>query len=132
MDGVDDKARRQASIAWFHDLAIHDRNEIARRCSPDTEALLRAHVALCLSGQDVPPRLTPEQFAEVVLDLRANERDWERAWMAAAVQADDRMLAGQVEEAGHVLSEFAKACPWGALRQEAQAEAERIGGRRDS
>lgn len=120
---TDDQALRQASIEWFHGLANHDHREIARRCSPESLARLRSHWVLCLNGHPAPRDLTPQQFAEVVLDLRANERDWERAWMAAAVKADDLMLAGQTEEAVHALQAFAQSCPWRSFREAALHEA---------
>ena len=120
---TDDQALRQASIEWFHGLANHDHREIARRCSPESLERLRGHLALCLNGHPEPGDLTPQQFAEVVLDLRTNERDWERAWMAAAVKADDRMLAGQTEEAVHALNAFAQDCPWQVYREAALHEA---------
>lgn len=123
MGGLDDSARRHASVEWFHGLANHDRNEIARRCSPENLALLRDHLVRCLAGSALPSDLTPQQFAEVVLDLRANELDWERAWMAAAVKADDRMLAGNTEEAVHALNAFAQDCPWQVFRAAALQEA---------
>lgn len=126
LGGKANQARRQASVEWFHALANHDRSEIARRCSPEFLERLRDHLALCLTGQPVPEALAPEQFAEVVLDLRANELDWERAWMAAAVKADDLMLAGQVEEAAHALSAFAQECPWRMFREAAIHEAGRL------
>ncbi|WP_374412755.1 hypothetical protein [Hydrogenophaga sp.] len=128
MGGKANQARRQASVEWFHALANHDRSEIARRCSPEFLERLRDHLALCLTGQPVPEALTPEQFAEVVLDLRANELDWERAWLAAAVKADDLVLAGQVEEAAHTLNAFAQDCPWHTPREAALREACRLQG----
>ena len=111
-DGVAEETRRKASTEWFHGLANHARGEIAHRCSSESVARLQEHVALCLTGQQVPEQLTPEQFAEVVHDLRDNELEWERAWLNAAVMADDLLLAGQAEEAVHALSAFARTCPW--------------------
>ncbi|MGM9426905.1 hypothetical protein [Hydrogenophaga sp. MI9] len=87
---------------------------------------LQEHVARCLDGNPLPTELTPEQFAEVVLDLRANELDWERAWMAAAVKADDLMLAGNTEEAVHALNVFAQDCPWQVFREAALHEVTRL------
>jgi hypothetical protein len=111
-ENPDGEARRAASAAWFHAFAELGRDEIARRWAPETERRLADHLAWCLTGVEMPAVRTAEQFAEVVLDLRANERDWERAWMAAVVEADDLVLAGQEEEAAHTLNEFARACPW--------------------
>lgn len=122
VSGLDDRQRRQASTAWFHVLANHDRSEIARRCSPENLSRLQDHVSQCFVGSPLPSDLTPEQFAEVVLDLRANELDWERAWLAAAVKADDLMLAGQTEEAVHALNAFAQDCPWRMFRAAARQE----------
>ena len=83
-------------------------------------------MARCLDGNPLPTELTPEQFSEVVLDLRANELDWERAWMAAAVKADDLMLAGNTEEAVHALNVFAQDCPWQVFREAALHEVTRL------
>lgn len=120
--------QRKASTDWFNGLSRLDRSELARCCSPEAVERLRHHVALCRIGQPVPGGLTPEQFAEVVLDLRANELDWERAWLAAAVKADDLVLAGQVEEAAHTLNAFAQDCPWHTPREAALREARRLQG----
>lgn len=122
LSGLGDRQRRQASSEWFHALANHDCGEIARRCSPENLSRLQDHVSHCLVGSPLPSDLTPEQFAEVVLDLRANELDWERAWLAAAVKADDLMLAGQTEEAVHALNMFAQDCPWQVFREAALHE----------
>ncbi|MBL8386778.1 MAG: hypothetical protein JNK17_00930 [Hydrogenophaga sp.] len=121
--GVGEATQRKASTDWFRGLARLDRSELARCCSPEAVERLRHHVALCRIGQPVPGGLTPEQFVEVVLDLRANELEWERAWLSAAVKADDLVLAGQMEEAAHTLNAFAQDCPWYALREAALREA---------
>ena len=85
-DGFDDGARRTASIDWFHSLAELGRDEIARRFSPVNLARLQAHVQLCLAGAELPWIGSPEQFAETVLDLRANESEWTRATMSATTR----------------------------------------------
>lgn len=123
-DGFDDGARRTASIDWFHSLAELGRDEIARRFSPVNLARLQAHVQLCLAGAELPWIGTPEQFAETVLDLRANESEWNRATMSAIIRADDLMLAGQAEEAVQVLQSFAASCPWLLFREVAQNQAD--------
>lgn len=123
MDGADDKARRQASTEWFHSFAKLGRGELARRWTPEMERRLKDHVALCLTGVEMPGARMPEQFAEVVIDLRASESDWNRATMAAIIRADDLVLAGQTEEAVHVLHTFAAFCPWVLFREVAQDQA---------
>lgn len=112
MSAVDEGTRRKASTEWFHELAELGREEIAGRWTPEIERRLAVHVALCLRDVGMPAVRTPEQFAEVVLDLRDNESGWNRATMAAIIRADDLVLAGQKEEAVHVLDAFAASCPW--------------------
>lgn len=126
--GLDETARRSASIGWFHQLAELDRDEIARRCSPENLARLQDHLALCLQGAEPPGIMEPAQFAETVLDLRSNERDWNRATMAAIIRADDLMLAGQTEEAVQVLLAFAASCPWTLFRETAKNQADQLSG----
>ena len=125
-DGVNEETRRVASIEWFHGFAQLGRDEMARQWTPEIEGRLREHVALCLTGIEMPGIRTPEQFAEVVIDLRANESDWDRATMAAIIRADDLALAGQTEEAVHVLHAFAASCPWKLFAAVARDQAARL------
>lgn len=127
-DDQDDDARRDVSVDWFHQLAGGDRDEIARRFTPESLARFQAHVALYLEGAEVPRIRTPEQFAETVLDLRANESGWNRATMSAIIQADDLLLAGQTEEAVQVLLTFAASCPWLLFREVAKNQASQLQG----
>ena len=123
MSDADDKALHNASITWFHGFAALDRDEIARLWTPEIERRLIDHVALCLTGVEMPGVRAPEQFAEMVLDLRSNEGDWNRATMAAIVRADDLVLAGQTEEAVQVLHAFASSSPWVLFREVALDQA---------
>lgn len=123
MSTEDRDALRMASIDWFHQLAELGSDQIAVRFSPENLARLQAHVALCLDGAELPGIKTPAQFAETVLDLRANESDWNRATMSAIIRADDLMLAGQTEEAVQVLLAFAASCPWASFREAAENQA---------
>lgn len=121
-------AQRTASINWFHQLAELGADQIAARFSTESLARLQAHVALCLDGAGLPGICSPTQFAETVLDLRANESDWNRATMSAIIQADDLMLAGQTEEAVQVLQAFAASCPWTLFREVAEDQAGQLPG----
>lgn len=127
-DGRDDGTRRTASIDWFHQLAALGRDEIAHRFSAENQTRLQTHVALCLDGANLPLIGTPVQFAETVLDLRANECEWNRVTMSAIIRADDLMLAGQTEEAVQVLLAFAASCPWVLFRQVAENQASQLNG----
>lgn len=128
MSTEDHDVLRTASIDWFHQLAELGSDQIAVRFSPENLARLQAHVALCLDGAGLPGICSPTQFAETVLDLGANESDWNRATMSAIIQADDLMLAGQAEEAVQVLLAFAASCPWTWFREVAEDQAGLIPG----
>lgn len=123
MSTEDQDVLRTASIDWFHQLAELGSDQIAARFSPASLARLQAHVVLCLDGAELPAIRTPAQFSETVLDLRANESDWNRATMSAIIRADDLMLAGQTEEAVEVLLSFAASCPWVLFREAAENQA---------
>lgn len=127
-NGMDDAGRRAASTEWFHAFSALGRDEIARQWTPEIEGRLAAHLAWCLTGAGMPEVRSPEQFAEVVLDLRASEADWHRSTMAAVIRADDLVLAGQAEEAVHVLHAFAAACPWVLFREVARDQASQLQG----
>lgn len=123
MSTEDQDVLRTASIDWFHQLAELGSDQIAARFSSASLARLQAHVVLCLDGAELPAIRTPAQFSETVLDLRANESDWNLATMSAIIRADDLMLAGQTEEAVEVLLSFAASCPWVLFREAAENQA---------
>lgn len=126
MSTEDQDVLRTASIDWFHQLAELGSDQIAARFSPDSMVRLQTHVTLCLEGAELPGISRPAQFAETVLDLRANESDWNRATMSAIIRADDLMLAGRTEEAVQVLLTFAASCPWILFRAVAENQADHL------
>ena len=114
---------RNALTEWFHDLAGKSAEDLKHASSPANLDKLRAHISLSLPDCSPPDDLKGERFAEVVLQLRANEIAWNQATMAALIKADDLFKNGQASEARSELQAFAANCPWSLFKEVALDQA---------
>lgn len=98
-----------------------------RAASPANLDRLRAHVAVSLPGTSPPHDLDEERFADVVLQLRENEKGWNQATMAALIKADDLFNQGRASDARSELRRFAATCPWSTFKEVALDQATNYG-----
>jgi hypothetical protein len=109
---------RDSLTEWFHELATHTHEELLTLASPENIEQLKRHVAKSTPEYPLPDGISAIEFAEAVSEFRRNESAWNRATMAALIQADEMFKADRKEEAAESLEAFAASCPW-ALFQEA-------------
>lgn len=112
-------------MEWFHQFADQSLDEIADQASGENRSRFLSYVTTFLPGHQPPERLPADAFAKAVLELRTNERGWNRALMSALIHADDLYRAGDFQGAASSLEEFSGACPWKLYQQVARNQAAR-------
>lgn len=86
-------------------------------------AALSSLVEACLHDKPALHALTPQDFAEYVVGLRANERQWNHALCDALIRADDLSHTEGEAAAASALRSFADSCPWSQFRKIALSQA---------
>jgi hypothetical protein len=116
-------AQRDGLTQWFHDLAEQPEDALIKLASPQNIAQLQTHVALNTPDYPLPSWLSPSEFAQAVVGFRHNESAWNKATMAAIIQADDLFKAGSTAKATALLEAFAASCPWALFKEAALDQA---------
>ena len=100
-------------IARWHSLAGQDKIAIACAFGDESLALLKAMLEQALNNSDdLPATMDADEFAEIVFDLRENERAWSRRLGDTIINADDLDRQGERNKAILSLEEFGRICPW--------------------
>lgn len=113
-----------AQFEWFHQLAELPPDQLAQQATPANQAAFAAFVEASLPGHVAPLADSGEAFAKLVLDLRQNDIRWNKALMAALIEADDLFKAREPSKAVSLLESFASNCPWLLYREVALDQSE--------
>ena len=113
-------------IGWFHELAKLPIEELIQQATDITRTILKKFVIASLPGHVPPKNQPPAEFAATVLELRANERGWNRALGRALIDADDSRSEGDLQGAISILRSFAHSCPWKTFRDVAHIQADNL------
>lgn len=114
---------RDSLTEWFHSLAERPDNELVRLASPENIAQLQMHVSLSTPDYPLPDALSSIEFAQAIVEFRRNESAWNKATMAAIIQAEDLVEAGGNAKAAALLEAFAASCPWALFKEVALNQA---------
>jgi hypothetical protein len=117
---------------WFHEFAKLPVEDLIQQATDINRTMFKNFVIANLPGHVPPENQSPAEFAATVLELRANERGWNRALGRALIDADDIRSEGNVQAAISTLRSFADSCPWKAFRDLAHIQADNLEKRRDS
>lgn len=112
-----------ARIDWFHEFADLSQEQLMIEATAQNRAALSSLVEACLHEKPEFHTLSPQDFAEYVIGLRANERLWNHALCNALIEADDLSQAEGKKAAASALRSFAESCPWSQFRQLALIQA---------
>jgi hypothetical protein len=112
---MDDDTHEQL-FGWFHHFADAPRETLVATATPANRARLSAMTKVCLTEPPVLGALSPEDFADYVLCLRANERRWNQALSDTLIRADDLFQSEGKPAAVAALRTFASSCPWSSFR----------------
>jgi hypothetical protein len=72
---------------WFHELAKLPAEELIQQATDLNRAMFRKFVVASLPDHVPLENQSPAEFAATVLELRANERGWNRALGSALIDA---------------------------------------------
>ncbi|MFH0130042.1 hypothetical protein ACGLHS_07515 [Variovorax sp. VaC1] len=114
-------------IEWFHDLAKLPVEELVQQATDHNRTRFKKFVTASLPDHVPPDNQSPAEFATTVLELRANQRGWNRALGEALIHADDQRSEGNLQAAISALRSFANSCPWKAFGDFAHAQADNLG-----
>jgi len=113
-------------VEWFHDLAKLPVEELVQQATDVNRTRFRKFVTASLPGHVPPDNQPPAEFATTVLELRANQRGWNRALGEALIHADDQRSEGNLQAAISALRSFASSCPWKAFGDIARVQADKL------
>jgi len=99
-------------IGEWHEFADQRPEEIEGRFASDGRELLGRILREAIGGAPVGDFSSSSEFAQYVIDLRANERAWSRHLGDAIVAAQSWLDQGNPEAAEQVFDEFETECPW--------------------
>jgi hypothetical protein len=111
---------------WFHELAKLPVEELIQQATDFNRTMFREFVVTSLPDHAPSENQPPAEFAATVLELRANERGWNRALGRALIDADDTRSEGNLQAAISKLRSFASSCPWKPYREIAQIQADNL------
>jgi hypothetical protein len=103
-------------FGWFHHFADLPREQLAAQATAANRTALSALIDACLPETPALDTLAPEEFADYVLGLRANERQWNQALGSALNHAEDLFQSEGKSAAASALHTFADSCPWSLFR----------------
>jgi hypothetical protein len=106
------ESRRDQEIEWFHSFSEQPAAAIAEQAKEANRERVAAFVASNLPDFSLPLKLSAEQFAEAVRELRENKSQWNRSLMGALIRADDLVASLGACAAAASLESFAASCPW--------------------
>ena len=117
----DDELDKQ--FGWFHQFADLPREQLIAEATADNCASLSALIESCLSDKPTLDTLSPDGFADYVLGLRVNERQWNQALCNALIRAEELSQSEGKVAAASALRSFAESCPWYQFRDVALNQA---------
>lgn len=120
---VEDDAVDDQQFGWFHQFAALPRQQLIAEATPENRAALSALVEVCLRDKPALDALPTEEFADYVLGLRANERQWNQALSNALIRAEYLSQSEGKASASSALRSFAESCPWSQFREVAVNQA---------
>jgi len=101
-------------IERWHAFAAQSKEAISTQYSDESRALF-AEVITQQLGQTSNSNekfASAEEFAQLVADLRSNEKAWSRHLGDVILKAHDQRDAGDMVGAREMLSSFRASCPW--------------------
>ncbi|WP_426390468.1 hypothetical protein [Variovorax sp. R-27] len=113
-------------VEWFHDLAKLPDEELVQQATDVNRTRFKKFVTASLPGHVPPDNQPPAEFATTVLELRANQRGWNRALGEALIHADDQRSEGNLQAAISALRSFASSCPWKTFGDIARVQADNL------
>ena len=113
-------------IEWFHDLAKLPVEELVQQATDINRRRFKKFVTANLPDHVPPDNQPPAEFATTVLELRANQRGWNRALGEALINAEDQRSEGNLQAAISVLRSFATSCPWKSFGNFARVQADNL------
>jgi len=99
-------------IGEWHEMADQGPEEIEGRFASDGRELLGRILREAMGNPTVGEFSSPSEFAQYVIDLRANERAWSRHLGDIIVAAQSWLDQSNPEAAKQVFDEFEAKCPW--------------------
>lgn len=117
-----DIERRDQMFGKLHQLAELSSAQLKENFTPDNVKFIRELVSEFWVNKTVNDELTPDQFADIVHALRAEEREWSKKLGAMIVAAEDRLKEGDTKEIEKYFDYFLKNCPCLSLASIAEVE----------
>lgn len=101
-------------IERWHKFAAQSKEEIAAQFNDESRALFADFFTKSFedTGPQGAPWASAEEFAQYVLELRANEKAWSRHLGDSILRAHDLMEEGRIDDAEQELRKFRDICPW--------------------
>ena len=118
------RAELSKQIEWFHQFAKQTMDRLTLQATEENCLLFEQYVIASLPNHRPPFGQSPEQFADAVVKLRDNERQWNQGLMSAMVAADDLYQSKDWQGAYATLVTFAASCPWQLFRDVALTQAD--------
>lgn len=117
-------------IEKWHAFAGQSRENISAQFSDESKSLFAEVMAKGLgdTSQGGEKFASPDEFAQYVLDLRANEKAWSRHLGEVLLKAQEQFNSGHSGDAKETLRSFLATCPWRPFAEIAQTQLENTGG----
>ncbi|MGH1508635.1 hypothetical protein [Ralstonia solanacearum] len=124
MDAMDELIER------WHAFSGQSKEEIAAQFSDESQLLFAEVLTTGLgnTSRGGEKFASADEFAQYVLDLRANEKAWSRHLGEVLLKAQERFDGGYVEDAKETLRRFRAECPWRSFAEIAETQLENFGG----
>lgn len=111
-------------IERWHKFAAQSKEEIAAQFNDETRSLFAEFYTKSFNDASLQGArwASAEEFAQYVLEFRANERDWSRQLGDTLLRANDLIEEGRKDDAMHELRTFRDICPWLFLADVAETQ----------
>lgn len=118
------RAELSRQIEWFHQFAKQPIDQLALQATAENRVLFEQFVIASLPNHRPPLGQSAREFADAVVKLRDNERQWNQGLMSAMVAADDLYQSQDRQGAVATLAKFAESCPWHLFHEAALNQAD--------
>lgn len=111
---IPQKDEMRELIARWHTFAAQSKEEIAAQFNDESLSLFAEFFTKSFedTGLQGAPWTSADEFAQYVLELRANEKAWSRRLGDTIIRAIDLMEEGRRDDAEQELRNFRDICPW--------------------
>jgi len=117
-----DKEKIDRMFGRLHELAKLEISQLEKECTRDNIKFVRELLKNYWVGREIKREVKSVEFAELILDLRCEEKKWSKKLASLLVAVEDCSKEGNTEKIKEYFDYFLQGCPCLSLADIAKIE----------